>query len=80
MVALKTHFDGKQIVTPPELRGAAPREVVVVIEETTPADAPLAGPQPRPSIFDAIGKAAVQRTAEDIDRQIREERDSWGDR
>ncbi|HZL35968.1 MAG TPA: hypothetical protein VFC78_11700 [Tepidisphaeraceae bacterium] len=33
-----------------------------------------------PSIFDFIGKAPVKRSAQDIDQQIREERDSWGDR
>lgn len=32
-----------------------------------------------PSIFDAVGKAPVQRTGEDIARQIEEERASWGE-
>lgn len=73
MVALKTHFDGQQIVTPPELKGATPREVVVVVDE------PTTGAR-RPSIWDAIGKAPHPRTAEDIDQQVREERESWGDR
>lgn len=31
------------------------------------------------SIFDAIGKAPIQRTGEDIARQIEEERASWGE-
>lgn len=32
------------------------------------------------SMFDFFGKAAVLRSREDIDRQIQEERASWGDR
>lgn len=32
------------------------------------------------SMFDLFGKAAVLRSREDIDRQIQEERASWGDR
>jgi hypothetical protein len=32
-----------------------------------------------PSIFDAIGKAPVPRTGEDIARQIEEERAGWGE-
>ncbi|MDB5294391.1 MAG: hypothetical protein JWO31_374 [Phycisphaerales bacterium] len=78
MVALKTRFDGQQIVLPPELRGSAPREVVIVVENPL-AEAP-APADPRPSIWDVVGKALRLRTAEDIDRQIREERESWGDR
>lgn len=76
MVALKTHFDGQQILTPPELKGAAPREVMVVIV----ADDEPAPVSRRPSVWDAIGKAPNPRTAEDIDQQVREERESWGDR
>jgi hypothetical protein len=33
----------------------------------------------QPSIFDLLGKAPTLRTAEDIARQVREERDAWGD-
>jgi hypothetical protein len=32
------------------------------------------------SIFDLFGKAEHLRSAEDIDAQIREEREAWGDR
>ena len=32
------------------------------------------------SIFDLFGKADHLRSAEDIDAQIREEREAWGDR
>lgn len=73
MVALKTHFDGQQIITPPELQGSAPREVVVVIEDETPA-------QPVHSIWDVLGKASVLRTTEEINRQVREERASWDEK
>jgi hypothetical protein len=75
MVAVKAHFDGKQIVLHEELQGVAPQEVLVVLGDLRPPKG-----QPKPSIFDVIGKAPVKRTAEDIDRQIREERESWGDR
>jgi hypothetical protein len=33
----------------------------------------------RPSIYDAFGKAEQQRTAEDLDAQLAEERAAWGD-
>ena len=32
------------------------------------------------SVFDLFGKAEHLRSAEDIDAQIREEREAWGDR
>ena len=32
-----------------------------------------------PSIFDLIGKAPRLRSGEDIARQLREERDAWGE-
>lgn len=31
----------------------------------------------RPSIFDAIGKVAIPRTAKDIEEQLADERRSW---
>ena len=34
---------------------------------------------PRPSIHDAFGKAKQQRTAEDLDAQLEEERAAWDD-
>jgi len=82
MVLLKSTFDGQRIELPEELRGAAPGEILIlysgaketVLAPRVPANAKA------PSIWDVFGKAPVRRTAEDIDRQIREERDSWGDR
>jgi hypothetical protein len=74
MVAIKTRFDGEKIITPAEIRGAPPGEVIVIVQEATGM------PQHRPSVFDFIGKAANPRTAEDIDAQIRQERESWDDR
>ena len=74
MVAIKTRFDGERIITPAELRGAPPGEVIVVVQEQTQS------PHGRPSVFDVIGNAATPRSGEDIDAQIREERESWGDR
>ena len=48
--------------------------LVRIIRERAAAPPPAA-----PSTFDAIGKAPVQRTGEDIARQIEEERASWGE-
>jgi hypothetical protein len=42
--------------------------------------APVPPPGKRGSIFDSFGKAPVLRSKEDIEAQIREERESWGDR
>ena len=39
-----------------------------------------ANPTKSKSIFDLFGKAPHLRSAEDIDAQIREERESWGER
>jgi hypothetical protein len=74
MVAIKTRFDGETIITPAEIRGAPPGEVIIIVQEATGAG------QRRTSIFDFIGKAANPRSAEDIDAQVRQERESWGDR
>ncbi len=35
---------------------------------------------PGKSMFEFFGKAPQLRSAEDIDAQVREERDAWGDR
>lgn len=58
----------------PDTEGSA--ELTVVPSEATPT------PKPQHSVWDAVGKLPIeqQRTAEDIDAQIREERESWGDR
>ena len=42
--------------------------------------APAQEEKPAISIFDLFGKAEHLRSAEDIDAQIREEREAWGDR
>ncbi len=73
MVALKTKFDGEKIEVPIELRGAAPVEVIVIYPSN-------ALPERTHSIWDAIGKAPVKRSAEDIDAQVKALRDEWGDR
>ena len=41
---------------------------------------PTTAPGGQPSIFDLFGKASRLRAAEDIDAQVREERESWGER
>jgi hypothetical protein len=76
MVALRTTFDGERIAVPPELKGAAPGEVLVVyLDKATPPE-----PLLRPSIWDSVGKAPQQRSAEQIISAVRADRDSWGER
>jgi hypothetical protein len=72
MVAIRTRFDGEKIEVPPELRGAAPGEVIVIF---TPLPTPTTH-----SIWDVVGKCPSPRSAEEIDRTIAEERDAWNDR
>jgi hypothetical protein len=74
MVAVKTTFDGQTIQVPAQLRGAGPGEVLIVYDERKlPVEASGRG-----SIWDCFGKAERQRTAEDIEQQVRNERESWG--
>jgi hypothetical protein len=75
MMAIKTRFDGEKIVLPAELLGAPPGDVIIVVERPV-ADAD----SPRPSVFDVIGRAPRQRSAEDIDAQIAREREEWDER
>jgi hypothetical protein len=72
MVAIRTRFDGERIEVPAELRGAAPGEVIVIF---TPA-----GTTGTHSIWDVVGRSPSPRSAEELDRTIAEERDSWPDR
>ena len=75
MVALKTRFDGEKIILPAELLGAPPGDVIIVVNRSG-ADAN----SPRPSVFDAIGRASRQRSAEEIDAQMAREREDWDER
>jgi len=50
----------------------APAELIVY---APPAD----GPRPRKSMFDVFGKAQRLRSAEELDAQLREERDAWNE-
>ena len=43
MVAIKTHFDGKTIKVPKELRQAPPGEILVIIQESDQQDHPTPG-------------------------------------
>lgn len=76
MTAIRAKFDGNQIEVPPELRDAAPREVLIVFEEQRDDQ----GRAARGSIWDAFGKAQQPREAAELDARLREERDSWGER
>jgi hypothetical protein len=78
MLSLIAKFDGEKIELPEELRGAPPGEVLIVYPagERT-ANTSAAKPH---SIWEAFGKSPHPRSTEDINKQIAEERDSWGDR
>jgi hypothetical protein len=70
-IVIQGHFRGQTFVPSeplPNVEGAA--QLIVF---------PAAATQKKPSIFDFFGKAPVLRSKEDIESQIREERDSWGD-
>ena len=56
----------------PDVEGLA--ELIVYPNRTSQEEKPAV------SIFDLFGKADHLRSAEDIDAQIREEREAWGDR
>jgi hypothetical protein len=56
----------------PDVEG--PAELIVYPKGATRQETP------RASIFDLFGKAEHLRSGEDIDAQIREEREAWGDR
>lgn len=74
MTAVKTKFDGHQIIVPQELRSSSPRELVIVFDETQLPPAPAA------SIWEAFGKAPQRLDAATLEARLRVERDSWGDR
>jgi hypothetical protein len=71
MVAIRTRFDGEKIEVPPELRGSAPGEVIVIF---TPSITPG-----NHSIWDVVGKSPAPRSAAELDQTIAEERDAWND-
>ena len=56
----------------PDVEG--PAELIVYPKHTPRRE------KPSVSIFDLFGKAEHLRSGEDIDAQIREEREAWGDR
>ena len=72
MVAIRTRFDGEKIEVPPELRGSAPGDVIVIFSPPV-----MRGDH---SIWDVVGKSSAPRTAAELDREIAGERDSWNDR
>ena len=72
MVAIRTKFDGEKIEIPAELRGAGAGDVIVIFRPGIARGSH--------SIWDVIGKSPAPRTAAELDREIREERESWNDR
>jgi hypothetical protein len=71
MSQVKTLFDGKVIHVPPELLDAGPGEITIIYERKQRAGR---------SIWDVVARAKGTRTAEDIDEQLRRDRDEWDDR
>jgi len=74
MITAKSRFDGHKIEVPSELQGKEPADVVVIYDDSKKGINGASGPG---SIWDHFGKAGVKRTADDIDRQLREERGAW---
>jgi hypothetical protein len=70
MHTVRAKFDGKQIETPDELRGAAPGDVLIIY----PADPPAGDGG---SIWDVFGKAPNPRGTDEINAQVRSDRDAW---
>jgi hypothetical protein len=70
MLSLRAKFDGKRIELPSEMRGAAPAEVLIVY----PADEPK---KRGGSIWDVFGKAPHPQGTEEINAQVRADRDEW---
>ena len=70
-------YSGRRFIPDGPLPDADGRAELIVV----PNDAGATPAAPH-SAWHAVGKLPPerQRTAEDIDRQIREERESWGDR
>ena len=58
-----------------------PPQVIEAMEALVAAlrDKTAASQEPSPSVFDLFGKAPQLRTGDDIARQVREERDAWGE-
>ena len=75
MVSIIAKFDGEKIELPEELRGAAPGNVLIVYPAIDQLVSTPSGT--KPSFRDFFGKARTNRTAEEINAQIRQERDSW---
>ena len=77
-IIIQGTYSGRTFVPDGPLPDADGRAELIVVPDDKPAT-----PQQQPhSAWDAIGKLPPeqQRSAEDIDQQIREERASWGDR
>jgi hypothetical protein len=73
MHAVRAKFDGKQIALPDQLRGAAPSDMLIVY----PTDEPVGKGG---SIWDAYGKAPHPRGTDEINAQVRADRDAWDER
>jgi hypothetical protein len=70
-VVIRGTFSNKVFVpTDPLPEAEGPAELIV---HTRPSEAS------RHSIYDAFGKVAHPRTAEDLDAQLADERAAWGD-
>jgi hypothetical protein len=78
MVSVIAKFDGQKIEIPEELRGAAPSDVLIVYPAKNQTETAQA--QTTRSFRDFFGKGGTNRTAEEINAQVREERDSWDER
>jgi len=76
MIAIRAKITDGQIVTPPEVRASTAKEVIIVMEDTSP---PVVSKTEFGSIFDVIGKHPNPKSAAELDARLKEERDSWSD-
>jgi hypothetical protein len=73
-LVIRGRYANRTFIPDEPLPAAEGEAQLIVIPAATAAPAVAAG-----SIFDLFGKAPHLRSAEDIEAQIREERDAWGE-
>jgi len=76
MIAIRAKITDGQIVTPPEVRASAAKEVIIVLEDSP---APISSSEVG-SIFDVIGKHPNPLTDAQLRerlKELRKDRDEW---
>jgi hypothetical protein len=73
-IVVRGHYVGQAFI-PSEPLPAVEGPAELIVFPQAKAEPPSSGT----SIFDLFGKAPVLRSAEDIDAQVRAEREAWGE-